>query len=775
MASEIPAEAEEVTAFLNAAILRSRPRTTIIAIENGLPQTEEDTRRFVEKTDDELESHLSLTDLGDLKHSLQRQDSVLRDLRDQIRNGAVRLDEFLEQIRTRREVWSLTEETGRPREYPGAVIDLIKETLEALDQGREEIGERRSHLFALQNSIVALRGLIHESVNNVTAAEEEILSRLFSFDGPPLWDVTQIDAGRIWPRFRDQMVRNFSSFKDYVSAKTHWIFLSGFFLVVSTLMLRAMRKRLEDGFADHEGLRGAKLLLEHPFTSSVLIVTFINSAFHPEAPQSWYNVILLIGLVALLRLLPGFVPSQLATFSYLLLGLRTLELINAQIPEGSSLGRLLTILILLFSIVSLFWFKSRIQSVQDISSRWKAVLHSASWAGIIVLAVALLSGILGNLALAGLLAGGTVRTAFLAVSSWLVFSVFRGMLTLGLLTQVAQKFRLIRNNRDLIFRKTTRIVGALTILFFAISVPHHFSVFDPIASAVVETVTTPLELQALSFSLADILALVFLVWLSFQVSRLICFILEEDFLPRFTLPRGVPAAISHLTYYAILLLGFVIALVAAGFDVSRITILAGAFGVGIGFGLQNIVNNFVSGLILLFERPVHVGDKIQLAQDLMGEVKRIGIRASVVRTFDGAEVLVPNGNLISNELTNWTLSDQQRRITVSVGVAYGTNPQMVLDILRELAAAHPEVLSDPEPSVLFMGFGESSLDFSLRVWVARFEVGVQVRSDLAVAIDAALKEAGIEIPFPQRDLHLRSVTGDLKLQDGRLPPGDETT
>jgi len=771
-ASETPAETEETVAFLNAAILGSKPRAAIIAIETGLPSWEEKTQQLVEKTEDELKSHLSLTDLDDLKKSLQRQDGVLRGLRDQIRSESERLEESLEQIRTRREIWNLTQETGQTREYPDSVIALIKQTLEALEQGREQIGEKRSHLLSLQNSIVELRSLIQESLNEVTAAEEEILGRLFSFEGPPLWDVSQIKAGRIWPRFRDQLLRNGSSFKDYAATQSQWIFLSGLILLLATLMLRSTRKRLEDGAEDHEGLRGVKLVLEHPFASSITLVFFISAIFHPEAPRSWHNVNLLLGLIALLRLLPAFVPSQLITFSFLLLGLRTLELINSQIPEGSSLGRLLTILILLSSIVSLFRFKSRIRSVQEISRTWSTAHYLASWLGLLVLAIALLSGMSGNLALTSLLAGGTIRTAFLAVSFWLAFSVFCGILALGLRTQTAQRARLIRNNRDLVFRKTTRTVGGVTILLFALSVPYNFSVFDPISSAVVETLTTPLEFQALSFSLADILAFAFLVWLSFQISRLVCFILDEDFLPRFTLPRGVPSTISRLTYYAILLLGFVIALAAAGLDLGRITILAGAFGVGIGFGLQNIVNNFVSGLILLFERPVHVGDKIQLAQDLTGEVIRIGIRASVVRTFEGAEVLVPNGQLISDALTNWTLSDSKRRMTIPVGVAYGTNPQKVIDILKDLASAHSEVLKDPGPIAFFMGFGESSLDFSLRVWVANFESGFQVRSDLAVAINAALEEAGIEIPFPQRDLHIRSVTGDLKLQEGNEPPAD---
>ncbi len=203
----------------------------------------------------------------------------------------------------------------------------------------------------------------------------------------------------------------------------------------------------------------------------------------------------------------------------------------------------------------------------------------------------------------------------------------------------------------------------------------------------------------------------------------------------------------------------------------------GALGVGIGFGLQNVVNNFVSGVILLFERPVRVGDRVQL-DDLFGTVTTIGIRASKVRTFEGSDVIVPNGDFISARVTNWTLSDRKRRIILPVRAAYGTKPRRVLEILLQVARAHTEVLEDPAPESLLRSFGTSSLDFELRAWTeGDFLV---VMSDLAVATEEALAAAGIQIPFPQRDLHVRNVA---ELQDamatavrsGRASDSDEAS
>jgi small-conductance mechanosensitive channel len=224
---------------------------------------------------------------------------------------------------------------------------------------------------------------------------------------------------------------------------------------------------------------------------------------------------------------------------------------------------------------------------------------------------------------------------------------------------------------------------------------------------------------------------------------------------------------SRLIHYTIIVIGVVLALAAAGIELGQLALVVGAFGVGIGFGLQTIVNNFISGLILMFERPIRVGDVVQLGS-VSGEVSSIGIRASTIRTWSGSEVVVPNGNLISNELTNWTLSDAIRRLEMPVGVAYGTDPERVIELLVDAMGAHEKVLAEPEPFALFVGFGDSSLNFSARCW-CRFSDSLSTSSQLHVAFNRAFADAGIEIPFPQRDLHLRSVDPGATLTGGTEP------
>jgi small-conductance mechanosensitive channel len=265
--------------------------------------------------------------------------------------------------------------------------------------------------------------------------------------------------------------------------------------------------------------------------------------------------------------------------------------------------------------------------------------------------------------------------------------------------------------------------------------------------------TARLQRGSMSISLGDVIDFLLTVWLAYLLSAFIRFILQEDVYPRIQLPRGMSYALSILLNYFIVALGFVLGLGVLGMDLSKVTILASAFGVGIGFGLQSVVNNFVSGLILLFERPLHVGDAVEVGT-ISGEVRQIGIRASKVRSWQGAEIIVPNAQLITEQLTNWTLSDRLRRIDLSVGVDYGSHPSKVIAMLEAVARAHPDVLQTPAPQAFFAGFGDSSLNFDLRVWTGDFAKWYKIRSELAMAVYDAGHAAGMSFPFPQREVRL---------------------
>ncbi len=228
--------------------------------------------------------------------------------------------------------------------------------------------------------------------------------------------------------------------------------------------------------------------------------------------------------------------------------------------------------------------------------------------------------------------------------------------------------------------------------------------------------------------------------------------LSVKFLTGSGLNRGVQSSIKHLVAYLVWLFGILLALNAAGISATSLTVVFGAVGIGLGLGLQNIFNNFVSGLILLFERPIKVDDIVEI-NNTWGEVREIKFRSTLVKTYDNAALIIPNSQIISQEMTNWSFKDSRIRRSISVGVAYGSDIELVRQTLLEIALNHREVLKHPRPEVLFTDFGASALMFKLRFW-ADVNVFLNVETDIRFEIDRRFKECQIRIPFPQRDVHL---------------------
>jgi small-conductance mechanosensitive channel len=257
-------------------------------------------------------------------------------------------------------------------------------------------------------------------------------------------------------------------------------------------------------------------------------------------------------------------------------------------------------------------------------------------------------------------------------------------------------------------------------------------------------------------TLGGILKLLILLVMVLVLERIFRRILVDRLLSRTHLEPSLRFAIGKIAGYLFISLGFVLALNNAGLDISSLTVLAGAVGIGLGFGLQNIISNFVSGLIILAERPVAIGDRIEVG-GVAGSVTRINMRSTTVVTNDNITIIVPNSDFISSAVTNWSHGDPKVRLRVPFGVAYGSDIPLLKKVILEVANQHPAVLKDPEASLFFVGFGESSLDFELGVWTIQMAHNpLRFKSELYYAIEEALRQNRIEIPFPQRDLHIRS-------------------
>jgi small-conductance mechanosensitive channel len=263
------------------------------------------------------------------------------------------------------------------------------------------------------------------------------------------------------------------------------------------------------------------------------------------------------------------------------------------------------------------------------------------------------------------------------------------------------------------------------------------------------------------FLIKAALFLFLLIAMSHVVQRLVL----GRLLRRLSISEGQKFALGRFTTYLLFLGGLFIGLQSLGVNLNSLVVFGGAVGVGVGLGLQNVVSNFVAGLILLIEQPIRMGDRIETGNTL-GDVVKIAARSTWVKTNDNVVIIVPNNDFINNPVTNWTANDPNVRLSLPVGVGYDSDPDQVRDLLLAAAKAHPDVLKDPKPDVIFTDYGDSSINFSLRVWTStQTHSPAILKSDLYFALFRVFREHGIELPFPQRDLHIRSTDAPILVRE----------
>ena len=393
--------------------------------------------------------------------------------------------------------------------------------------------------------------------------------------------------------------------------------------------------------------------------------------------------------------------------------------------------------------------------------------HLVAWLACGVLLVAAASNLLGNVSLAAMLVSATLDSSYAALAMYagskVVLALFQVLLAGPTVARLAARY-----SASLVPARGQRSGARCWCVAWLLFTLQSFRIYRPVSSFVMAVLTHEFKLGELSLSLGSLVSFALATWAAFWVAKTIRQVLAEDILPSLSLPRGVGNSVSSLSYYVILFLGLLAALAAAGFQVGQLTLVFGALGVGIGFGLQDVVRNFVAGLILMFERPLQRGDTVEVA-GMVGQVREIGLRATIVTTFDGADVVVPNGMLLADKLVNWTLNGTRRRFDLNISTAYSADPQRTMDLLVEIARSCNGVAATPAPACIMTGLAPGELQFNMRAWTKDFGDWVQVRTELAMKIRNGLAEAGIEVPRPQRELIVRGLAPQQRRIWARRP------
>jgi potassium-dependent mechanosensitive channel len=749
---DIPLEADRLMNVLRSLEERVAPTGTTRDIEARLPVM---AQRIVDaqlETKDQLGAASSmtvLTNLADLWLGIQ---GDLKVWADRLRVRAAEIGTILEQLAGMADTWTRTRDEARRTKAPPALLKHTEEALAAITKTQDLASARRSALLTVQVKVGEQLALVEVASTQVARTMSADLSTVLQRDGVPVWEAWREGPSLVdmSTRIRQSAAPQLDVVARFFGDRPRGMAAQGGFFVLSLLFALVARRRVRRWEA--EGSTDPMLrVLELPLATALIATLLMSEVLYGRPPLVVTNLIGLLVLVPVVRILSRITAPAptaaiwLTAVIFTLNRVRDLALLSAPFAE-----QFVVLFITVLALTSLVWLWRRDALVVG---RFR-LPEPLAWLAMVTLAVSVVAVSFGYMRLARLLAGGVLRGGYLALGLYAGAVVAGAIFAYLLHVWPLARLRMVSNHRLLFEHRAAIVIAWVAAFLWLREELHWFALLDDAERVGLALLEYRITRGFVSLSPGDALAFIATVWVAFLISRFVRFALEEDVFPRLPMGRGLPYAISSLLHYLILLLGFLAAVGAMGVDLNRLTILTGAFGVGIGFGLQTIVNNFVSGIILLVERPIQVGDAIQMI-DLDGEVRRIGIRSTTVHTWRGAEVIVPNATLISGNLTNWTLSDRTRRFELTVGVAYGSDPQRVIDLLRDAAASVTGVLKNPTPVVLFQSFGDSSLNFEVRAWTARFEEWAAVHSQVGVAVNAALKAAGIEIPFPQRDVTLR--------------------
>ncbi|MCD4664111.1 MAG: mechanosensitive ion channel, partial [Bacteroidales bacterium] len=690
--------------------------------------------------------------------------SKLHGWRTDINNRIVIAQNNIDDLDKKMERWELTGNNKKIKEEPVELISRISIVIESIKDIRKRFVKKKRELILIEDKIAEMTTFNNNIIEEVSQLQQHLRDSLFIAVSGPLWKV-KIDRSdfspvkprlkKVWHENSKTMMNNLKT----INLNTFLILI--LFITLLFLFLRIKYLKLEKGDSDPGYKSILRTLIDHPVLTLFSIILITYHLLFPYYPLIIAQILTLILLINMRYILAGFIDNEdkgLITRLIILLILNDAEIVFWYFGDTARY------FILIETIIGLILFYKYIPRVdwklfQGLILKKKIVSLLAGISFLLYL-ISLFANIFGFLNLAVLLIKVGVHVPEFTVILFGVSKISKAVVRAFIHICIARGYKAMEKYWGTIEKRSFQIINLLAYFYWVLFLLIAFEISRPVFDWLTEFFIKDRSIGTIDITFGGIFLFIIILGVTFTITGFIKVFVENEILKRLNLPKGIPSTISVTIRYFLIVLGVIFAMSSAGIELGKVSLLAGALGIGIGFGLQNIVVNFVSGLILVYERPLQVGDTIEV-ENLLGQVKQIGARSSHVRTYDGAEVVVPNGNLVTNQLINWTLSDNRRRIEIKVGVSYGSDPNFVLELLEKVAKENEDVQKDPPPRALFEDFGDSSLNFRLLFWVP-YESGIGTKSDVAIGIFNIFKENNVEIPFPQVDLHVKKENEGLK-------------
>ncbi len=684
----------------------------------------------------------------------------------------------VQQLQALQPQWAATLEENQNAPDLGPTLDVIRDAVKGIQTTKAQAQDLLRTIVNLQVTGANQHQLALDMLDDLEKARNHLKNHVLQRDSLPLWQVFMRRQNGEVPDFFSNADARLIGIESFVQENSGTFFLLSVSAVLS--LFGAYRLSVKTRAIQPAGESQARALeiTRHWCALGLLPPLLLAFLFAPRAPLALIGLTILLSFFSMLVLLPPLIAPRFHQPLYWLVGVYVLNAFLNWITLSGSTKREVQFLAFLAAI-AIFAYFLRPKRIADLETpgRRHSILIIGARVALAVLALAQLANLFGYYKLMQYLTVACVYSTFIALAAFTAVRVFTLLSLAALEAPSAERLAVVRLHRPAISRWVPRGLQWVATLVWLGATLELMGARVWVNQQISALLDFNIAGGSSNITLGGVLGFWVILLAGFAFSTALRFLLREELLKRLRLKRGIPELISTTLHYLLLLLVFLFAVNTGGVALNKFTVITGALGVGVGFGLQNIINNFVSGLILQFERPIRMGDVVEIQAGLTGTVTRIGIRSSTVQTFQGAEVIIPNATFISSNVTNWTLSEARRRVDLPVGVAYGTDPKLVKELLERPAIHHPDVLTSPEPAVFFKEFADSALNFELQFWVMQESNVTKVKSEVALEAMRLLSEASIEIPFPQRDLHLRGMdpTAAVRLAgNGSMPVSAET-
>ena len=733
--ADVVTEAQSVSATLREQQTGLNPDQITRVIDENLPILTRQIDESVAEDDRLLDASPSLSSLQSSQGSRQSLANGLAGSEKALSGRATQVSGQITQLDQLNKTWQATLESAKKAAAPPAVVRQIQAVLAMIADTARAAQADQAQILSEQARVAAQEARINAALDVIAKAMATARDQLFEQDHPPLWRAeaaSQAGAG-IVTQEKVSIHAQVEALKTYLKDKVPAVLIHLLLFALLAVGLYWIRNAIRSHAEEEATLHHAARVFDVPLATALLLAILVTRWLYPQAPP------LLLAFAGAIALIPAIIIVRRlidpANFSLLYAAVIAyfVDQLRYVVRPAGILSRLLFVLELLAASIFLLTAICSKRPAGRLRQFTRIYLDVAFF----IFVFACLANVFGYVHLSFLIGAGMLKSSYLAIIFYAAVRIADGLAFTALSIRPLATLGMVRRHRDMIYGNIAASIRWLAFALWLLAALQLFTLRAPLWQEASRLLDTNLPWFSIKVPIRSILAFPITVWAAFLFSRFVRFALEEEVYPHLQLARGISYAASAMVHYTILLLGFFAAVAATGAQLSQFAFLAGAFGVGLGFGLQNIMNNFVSGVILLFERPIKVGDIIQINTDV-GKVERIGIRASVILLANGSELIVPNGNLISNPVTNWTLSNCDRLIEIPVNVAPKADPQQVLKLLTDVARADPRVLKNPPPQALLVTFGATALAFQLRAWTNSEEEWMKITSDLSLAVNSAL-------------------------------------